>query len=86
MFPSNALKLRDELARGERSSREVTEHYLKRIEEQADLGAFVHVAENAMEAAAAADGFRTLRTAAAEQVAAGVTTIAEVLTVLPPPD
>ncbi|PJJ45547.1 amidase [Glutamicibacter mysorens] len=55
MFPSSALKLRDELARGERSSREVTEHYLKRIEEQADLGAFVHVAENAMEAAAAAD-------------------------------
>lgn len=55
MFPSSALKLRDELARGERSSREVTEHCLKRIDEQSALGAFVHVAEDAMAAAAAAD-------------------------------
>ncbi|UYQ77673.1 amidase [Glutamicibacter sp. JL.03c] len=55
MFPSSALKLRDELARGEISSRELTEHYLNRIEQQQDLGAFVHVAEDAMSAAQAAD-------------------------------
>jgi len=55
MFPSSALKLRDELARGEISSRELTEHYLNRIEQHQDLGAFVHVAEDAMSAAQAAD-------------------------------
>jgi len=55
MFPSSALKLRDELARGEISSRELTEHYLNRIEQHQDLGAFVHVAEDAMSAAHAAD-------------------------------
>ncbi|WP_159611048.1 amidase [Glutamicibacter sp. JC586] len=55
MFPTSALKLRDDLARGEISSRELTEHYLNRIEQQRDLGAFVHVAEDAMAAAAAAD-------------------------------
>ena len=55
MFPSSALKLRDELARGEISSRELTEHYLNRIEQHQDLGAFVHVAEDVMSAAHAAD-------------------------------
>ncbi len=55
MFPSSALKLRDDLARGELSSRELTEHYLNRIEQQQDLGAFVHVAQDAMAQAKAAD-------------------------------
>ena len=39
-----------------------------------------------LKAAAQAEGYRPLRAAAIEQVAAGVTTIAEVLTVLPPVD
>ncbi len=40
----------------------------------------------AVKKTAAAEGFRTLRVAAAEQVANGVTTVEEVLTVLPPID
>ncbi|WP_404288427.1 amidase [Glutamicibacter arilaitensis] len=55
MKTRSALKLRDELASGERSSREVTEHYLRRIEELESLGAFVYVSPDAMDAAAAAD-------------------------------
>lgn len=55
MKTRSALKLRDELATGERSSREVTEHYLRRIEELESLGAFVYVSPDAMDAAAAAD-------------------------------
>ncbi|HVF34053.1 MAG TPA: GspE/PulE family protein [Candidatus Saccharimonadia bacterium] len=39
-----------------------------------------------LKAAAASEGFRPLRVGAAQQVAAGVTTIAEALTVLPPID
>ncbi|MGP9488428.1 amidase [Glutamicibacter sp. 363] len=55
MKTRSALKLRDELASGERSSREVTEHYLRRIDELDSLGAFVYVSPDAMDAAAAAD-------------------------------
>lgn len=55
MFPTSALKLRDDLARGEISSRELTEYYLQQIERQQELGAFVHVAEDALSVAAAAD-------------------------------
>ncbi|MFC0419983.1 amidase [Glutamicibacter bergerei] len=55
MKTRSALKLRDELASGERSSREVTEHYLRRIDELSSLGAFVYVSPDAMDAAAAAD-------------------------------
>ncbi len=55
MLPQSALILRGQLASGEVSSREATEHYLNRIADQRELGAFVHVAENAMDAAARAD-------------------------------
>jgi len=55
MLTSSALKLRNQLAAGEVSSREVTEHYLRRIERFASLGAFVHVEQRALQAAAAAD-------------------------------
>ncbi|WP_313814768.1 amidase [Glutamicibacter sp.] len=51
----SALRLRDQLASGEISSREATEYYLKQITDQRSLGAFVHVADDAMEAAARAD-------------------------------
>jgi len=55
MKTSSALKLRNQLAAGEVSSREVTEHFLRRIEAFSSLGAFVHVAERALAAAAEAD-------------------------------
>lgn len=55
MKTSSALTLRDQLARGERSSREVTEYYLSRIDACTQLGAFVHVSDRAMDQAAAAD-------------------------------
>lgn len=57
-----ALEQRDGLRRREFSSRELTEHYLRRIEEQnGSLGAFITVtAESAMAEARAADE-RTLR-------------------------
>lgn len=55
MLPPSALRLRDQLASGEISSREATEHYLQQISSQHHLGAFIHVAQDAMEQAAKAD-------------------------------
>lgn len=55
MLPLSAVKLRDQLAAGEISSREATAHHLQRIDEQRSLGAFVHVSEAALDAAARAD-------------------------------
>ncbi len=55
MLPSSAVRLRDQLASGEISSREATAHYLQQIDKQRALGAFVHVSDAAMDAAARAD-------------------------------
>lgn len=51
----SALTLRDQLAAGEISSREVTEHYLRQSEKLSTLGAFVHLSEHALADAARAD-------------------------------
>lgn len=55
MLPSSALILRDQLAAGEISSREVTAHYLEQIAQHNSLGAFVYVSDRALEAASRAD-------------------------------
>jgi len=55
-FPVSAVELRDALRAGEVSAREAAEHFLARIVERADLGAFVAVtAEQALAEADAAD-------------------------------
>jgi amidase len=55
-FPVGAVELRDALRAGEVSAREAAEHFLARIAERADLGAFVAVtAEQALAEADAAD-------------------------------
>lgn len=51
----SALTLRNQLAAGEISSREVTEHYLRQSETLSSLGAFVHLSERALEGANRAD-------------------------------
>lgn len=51
----SALTLRNQLAAGEISSREVTEHYLRQSERFAALGAFTYLSERALQAAAQAD-------------------------------
>ena len=54
--PETALGWRDALRRGEISAREATEHFLTRIEDRAELGAFLTVtAEQARAAATRAD-------------------------------
>lgn len=55
MLPLSALTLRDQLADGDISSREATAHYLQQIDRQQAMGAFIHVSEAAMDAAARAD-------------------------------
>lgn len=55
-FPGTALELQAALRSGELSSRAATEHYIDRIAEQPELGAFVTVtAEQALAEAEAAD-------------------------------
>lgn len=55
-FPKTAIELSDALRAGEVSAREATEHYLERIAEHDDLGAFIVVtAEQALAEADAAD-------------------------------
>ena len=56
----------------------VSPHLRSMISAQLDLGGFGH--------AALAEGMRPLRISAADQVAAGLTTVQEILTVLPPID
>ncbi|MCW4466702.1 amidase [Glutamicibacter sp. MNS18] len=51
----SALTLRNQLAAGEISSREVTEHFLRQSEQFTSLGAFTYLSERALEAAALAD-------------------------------
>ena len=51
----SALTLRDQLAAGEISSREVTEQFLRQTEQFSALGAFIHVSERALDSAARAD-------------------------------
>ncbi|QBE49022.1 amidase [Leucobacter triazinivorans] len=54
--PESAVALRDALRRGEVSAREAVEHFLARIADRSDLGAFVAVtAEQALAEADAAD-------------------------------
>lgn len=54
--PSTALAWRDALRDGEVSAREAAEHFLARIDERQDLGAFISVTgEQALDEAAAAD-------------------------------
>ncbi|GAB3621347.1 amidase [Glutamicibacter endophyticus] len=56
MTTRSALALRNQLASGERSSREVTEEFLHKIEQLDSLGAFVYVdPERALQAADKAD-------------------------------
>lgn len=55
-FPASAVELRDALRAGQASAREAAEHFLARIAERADLGAFTAVtAEQALAEADAAD-------------------------------
>ncbi|WP_449282186.1 amidase [Leucobacter sp.] len=55
-LPATAVALRDALRAGEVSAREAAEHFLARIAERADLGAFIEVtAEQALAEADAAD-------------------------------
>lgn len=55
-IPQSAIGLRDAIRLGELSAREATAHFLARIEDRRDLGAFIAVtADQAFEAAAAAD-------------------------------
>lgn len=55
-FPGSAVELRDALRSGAVSAREAAEHFLARIAERADLGAFIAVtAEQALAEADAAD-------------------------------
>lgn len=56
-LPDSAVALRDALRSGEVSAREAAEHFLRRIDERADLGAFVSVTgERALDEARTADG------------------------------
>lgn len=55
-IPETAIQLRDALRAGDISAREVTAHFLTRIEERRDLGAFITVTgEQALAEARAAD-------------------------------
>ena len=55
-IPQSAIALRDAIRLGELSAREAVAHFIARIENRRDLGAFITVtAEQALEAAAAAD-------------------------------
>lgn len=54
MTYTSALELRDQLRRGEVTAREAAEHFLARMQDRADLGAFITV--TAEEALAEADG------------------------------
>lgn len=55
-IPASALGLRDALRAGDLTAREATQHFLDRIAERADLGAFLTVtAEHALAEATAAD-------------------------------
>ncbi|EMY32837.1 amidase, partial [Arthrobacter crystallopoietes BAB-32] len=60
LYELTAVEQRDALRRGEVSARELTEHYLARIESlNPELGAFITVtAEKALERARAADEFQ----------------------------